>query len=172
MKISQKLNVKPPYNSRALLGRWPKEWKSGAQTDIFSLMFLAVVFMTATHEPAHSLIKGSVSTQRPSAGEWLTKCSMDICLHVIQPYRGRDRDMRHSTRESWNHVYRVTQILCGLLMWATQTSYSRRRREESWGCHKQGTGQGGQYSMMRKSSTVLHNAAKTFTPWYNVLSVG
>lgn len=101
-------------------------------------MFLAVVFMTATHEPAHSLIKGSVSTQRPSAGEWLTKCSMDICLHVIQPYRGRDRDTRHSTHESWNHVYRVTQkqILCGLLMWATQTSYSRRRREESWGCHK------------------------------------
>lgn len=69
MKISQKLNVKPPYNSRALLGRWPKEWKAGAQTDIFTLTFLAVVFITAMHEPAYSPINRSVSTQRPSAGE-------------------------------------------------------------------------------------------------------
>lgn len=69
MKISQKLNVKLPYNSRALLRRWPKEWKAGAQTDIFTLVFLAVVFMTATHEPAWSPINRSVPTQRPSAGE-------------------------------------------------------------------------------------------------------
>lgn len=66
LMIPQKLNVKPPYNSRTLLGRGPKERRAGTQAGPFTLIFIAVVFTTAKHEPSRLPTNRSKAHQQVS----------------------------------------------------------------------------------------------------------
>lgn len=136
LMIPQKLNVKPPYNSRTLRGRWPKEYKVRVQAD----MFTTVVFMTAKHEPTQLPINGSVLTPR-FISRWMTNKMwyghMPECYSVV-----KRKGLWHLAQHTWILKLFVqsqkSKYCVSLLLWGTQTIYTHRTRKENWGCHRHG----------------------------------